>query len=548
MQNELLEAITVCYKTDFPSRTFSALYKHLIHYVNDQTLFLPKDAKLSQRLWHIKTNTYKKVKCENCENDVVWSTPEYRRFCSKQCCNKNATTEVLSLEETKVLLATVDNEQLRTIGRTNPLLKNSIKTYAPNIKNLAQAKIVILNNGVIPICPTCKIKELAWEPSESRYRFYCSKKCGAMSETTKTRRADACMLNFGVPHQNKQEMSILAISRISNPIWLNYQHTILKKAPYEIAKQLSMEISGIYKTLDKYNIPIQSYHNKSAPESTIRYLLDKHNVDYVCNSRQIITPLELDIFIPSHNIAIEICGVYWHSDKHPRFKDRTRHLSKLQKCNDLGIRLLTIFDDEILLKLPIVEKMILRTINKSTEQKIHARKCIVKNIEQNEANTFLNDNHILGATNAGIRVGLIFDNKLVGLICFLKEDDQTFKLTRYATSCCVRGGFSKLLKYCKQNLLSNMNIITFADRRISEGDLYIKHDFKQVSVSSPNYSRTSYEGKFCIRKHRSHFTKAKLKLKLLDDYNDNLTEDQMCEARGWFKVWDCGLIKYQYNG
>ena len=35
---------------------------------------------------------------------------------------------------------------------------------------------------------------------------------------------------------------------------------------------------------------------------------------------------ELDIFIPEHNLAIEINGIYRHSDK---FKDEKYHINKL---------------------------------------------------------------------------------------------------------------------------------------------------------------------------------------------------------------------------
>jgi hypothetical protein len=64
------------------------------------------------------------------------------------------------------------------------------------------------------------------------------------------------------------------------------------------------------------------------------------------NTRNVIPPYELDIFIPEKNLAIEYCGLYWHSDIKGKSKDY--HLNKYTMCMDKGVRLLTVFEDEYL--------------------------------------------------------------------------------------------------------------------------------------------------------------------------------------------------------
>ena len=59
------------------------------------------------------------------------------------------------------------------------------------------------------------------------------------------------------------------------------------------------------------------------------------------NSRDIISPLELDLYYPEKKIAIEFNGDYWHSDK---FKDSHYHYNKFKACYDLGITLVSIFE------------------------------------------------------------------------------------------------------------------------------------------------------------------------------------------------------------
>ena len=68
------------------------------------------------------------------------------------------------------------------------------------------------------------------------------------------------------------------------------------------------------------------------------------NIKMIRNDRtQIKNPLtnctlELDIWIPSLNKAIEFNGDYWHSDKYTKTKDKI----KVKQCEEKNINLLVI--------------------------------------------------------------------------------------------------------------------------------------------------------------------------------------------------------------
>jgi len=62
------------------------------------------------------------------------------------------------------------------------------------------------------------------------------------------------------------------------------------------------------------------------------------------NVKKPIYPYELDIFIPEKNVAIEYCGLYWHSEQ--KGKDKNYHKNKFNLCREKNIKLLTIFEDE----------------------------------------------------------------------------------------------------------------------------------------------------------------------------------------------------------
>ena len=58
------------------------------------------------------------------------------------------------------------------------------------------------------------------------------------------------------------------------------------------------------------------------------------------NDRTVLAPLELDIYIPDRNFAIEFNGTYWHSSA---LKDKWYHQKKVELCYRSDIRLLHIF-------------------------------------------------------------------------------------------------------------------------------------------------------------------------------------------------------------
>lgn len=53
------------------------------------------------------------------------------------------------------------------------------------------------------------------------------------------------------------------------------------------------------------------------------------------------TPLEIDIFIPSHNLGIEFNGIYWHDKLNPIMEER-----KTKLCEEKGVKLIHIWEDD----------------------------------------------------------------------------------------------------------------------------------------------------------------------------------------------------------
>jgi hypothetical protein len=286
----------------------------------------------------------------------------------------------------------------------------------------------------------------------------------------------------------------------------------------------------------------------SKQEKEILEYIKSLNIDVIENCRDLIKNpetnyhCELDIVIPEKKIAIEYCGVHWHSEI---YKDKKYHLNKLEQCNKEGYRLITIFEDEWLYKNDIVKNR-LKYILGLEENKIYARKCKIKEIDTKEATEFINKHHIQGYSNCKVKLGAFYNNKLVSVMTFSnasrrgnKKEIGNYELNRFCTSYNVVGIASKLLKYFQRTYEYN-KIITFADRRWSDGNLYEKIGFKKLYNVDLNYFYTNGNN----RVHRFNFRKGVLKDKL-KNFNPMLSEHQNMINNNWFRIYDCGNIKYE---
>lgn len=61
------------------------------------------------------------------------------------------------------------------------------------------------------------------------------------------------------------------------------------------------------------------------------------------NDRKIIAPLELDVYIPDKGVAFEFNGIFWHSSNRV---GEDHHLRKTVACEEAGIRLFHVWEDD----------------------------------------------------------------------------------------------------------------------------------------------------------------------------------------------------------
>ena len=279
------------------------------------------------------------------------------------------------------------------------------------------------------------------------------------------------------------------------------------------------------------------------------FITNNYSGEVLLDCKNIINPYEIDIYLPELKIGFEFNGVWWHSEK---FKNENYHLKKYELSNLNNVSLITIWEDDWVKNREICESFVLNKLRK-TSNRIYARKCEIKEISYNDSKEFLDSNHLQGDCKSSIRIGLFNNNELISLMTFSKlrlplqrheknrNKDKHYELTRFCNkiNTSVVGGASKLMKYfiTKYNPIQ---VETYSDNLISNGDLYETLGFEYSHTSKPGYWYV-IDG---IREHRFNWRKQKL-IKM--GYDINKTEEEIMSELGHYRIYNAGNKKWIYK-
>ena len=123
-----------------------------------------------------------------------------------------------------------------------------------------------------------------------------------------------------------------------------------------------------------------------------------------------------------------------------------------------------------------------------------------------------------------------------------KSEENEYELLRFCNKIgySVIGGASRLFKYFKTTN-TPLTVISYADRRWSMGNMYNKLGFTFVHNSEPSYFYL-VNGE---RKNRFSYRKDILISKYGCRRND--TEHNFCNNNGWYRIYDCGTMLFEWK-
>ena len=504
----------------------------------------------------ITSHLYVNVSCDSCRNE---SKTQYRRCFDGYICNKcsvkKSNFKKLGVEnpfQSERIKGKIKKTLMYKYGVDHPMKSDVIKSKSikTNLKNLGFENPFQCED----------IKEKIKKTSLKNYGF----EHPMQSELVKDRLKKSNLEKYGFEHpmqfdeikkkslENRKEYIIDNIFKSHKDlIEVDFEKKIYtlkcdnnESHNYQISQSLLNNRKSTNTMLCTKCNKIND--NSSGVENKVCQFLDSLSIRYEKNVKNLIKG-ELDIYIPEKNIAIEFNGLYWHSDK---FKDKNYHLDKTEQCSKIGIHLIHIWEDDWSFKNKIV-KSILKSSLSITDKIIYSRKCIVKEINNNElVRNFLNNNHLQGYIGSKVKIGLFYNEELVSIMVFGKcrvslgnydPDNESYELLRYCNKLdnIVIGGADKIFKYFIRNFKFNY-IISYSDKSYFKGYIYTKLGFDKVEDTRPNYY-------YVVGKKRYHRYSFRKDVLVKKGFDDRLSEKEITESLGINRIYNSGNMKFIYR-
>jgi hypothetical protein len=554
-----------------------------LNYILDRTNYLKDDCKYTERIFHILNNIHNRPVChcgkdlkfislnsgysKSCNNgkciriDKSWKTSstrkkeynrnlldEFKKFIHKKLDNFTSFEDTVSFIN-NLLVSTdygrqhnfVDSRKLRQNFEIFVSILNHTKYIKPydlgNIQKIEDfcfsERMFIIKNDLkdVPLCPSCKTNNRKYISFIKGYGRACSNRC-YKNDTLNKIEEGINEQGFHLQNTFSDRLQDSSLELLCEKCGTTHERILTN------ARWKNIYCQGCYgnKQISKEEDELFSYILSLDSTAIQSFRINAGNFKK-----------EFDIVLPSINLAIEYDGVYWHSAKckDQLIEFRNKHLEKTELANSMNIQLFHIFSSEWKnkYKQEIWKSMIDNKLNKN--KRIFARKCEVRIVSSEISEFFLEENHLQGKDKASIRYGLFHDNELCALMTFNKakyNKNYEWELSRFCNKkfLNVTGGANKLLHhFIKYH--NSKSIITYANRRYSNGRLYEMLGFKKIEMTKPNYFYFKTENKLFSRNYfQKHLLEKRLKI-----FDKNLSEFDNMFNNDYRVIFDCGNISYK---
>lgn len=411
-------------------------------------------------------------------------------------------------------------------------------------KNIEE-KTFLFNHKMtkIPTCKTCWKELKFWL---KKYFTYCSNNCFINNEEENLKRH--LKINKKA-YKNLTELIkelIVSMPTLEDYIenWKKYwkHNLICKKCNTSFKDYLN------YNWLPKCPQCNPRIRNKKEKELA-KFIRDKNEwIELIQNTRQIIKPLELDIYVPEKKFAIEYNWLLFHSYwitywnktnnylekalNNYKLEKRDDHLNKTEMCEKKWIELLHIFGNEWSKKQHIrIWENIINMKLWNYEKSFNMEQILVEKIDIWVANNFLKLNSI----EWEIKKWIAFwtrskeSKEMLQVIIINKLEEEIYEISRIGTKIWVKieKEYYFAIEHIKNLELKKWNKLIYKfDRKYWKGKEFIESWMKQEKKLPPEW--------FFFNSKRSWKTKEQLKWK----------ETIKLFEEGYRRVWNSGYKNY----
>lgn len=377
-----------------------------------------------------------------------------------------------------------------------------------------------------------------------------SKSCGClktplMQDTLMKRYGDITANRVAKPREKWQIDTLNDKEKLINFIVTKYKSN--KPTIKDLIEDLDVNESSMGRKIKEYDIyeyiSFDTY-SSSYEKEIVDFIKSICSYDVITNSRQVIKPHEIDIYIPEKQIALEFNGSYWHSDI---FKDKKYHQIKSMQCLKKNIRLIHIFEYEWR-NAESKEKIKQLIYDALTQKKIiYARETEVRTVDAEDAKEFLNKYHLQGYTQSSINLGLYYKDELIAIMTFgvpRFDNNADYEIIRlaYKSGYSITGGTNKMFKYFMNNYCKDGDtVISYCDLSKFTGNTYLKLGMELDGITEPNYKWFNPSNLDLLSRYQT------MKSKLIDSGlgRAEQTEDDIMYNLNYFKIYNSGNLKFR---
>jgi len=461
----------------------------------------------------------------------------YRKYCSTRCLNLDPETRA-KIEKTSIerygVKCNLNLEETKKKANINSQSKES-KTK--------RAKTNVEKYGTENVYASEQVKEKIRQTNLERYGVDYSWQSDDVKEKSKV----TSLAKYGTEHPQqsdvvKQHTRQLKQSRLQEFMIQNdciSRNEVIQKYGFGwtfIVDKINVHPiycgnNAFIKNSELINIQkyseINHYQSSLFETEVIDYIKSIYSGKVIANTRDILKPYELDVYIPDKHIAIECNGTFWHDAEH---KNKTYHIDKSKSCRDKGIRLIHIYEWEWS-NYPNKIKQLLN-ISLGSVSKIYARQCEVRLISNQEAKPFNEATHLQGHRNAQVTYGLFYEDELVQLMSFSKtrynrniKNDSEWEIIRGCpgSNNIVIGGVSRLFKHFVADYTPS-KVFSYCDFNKFDGKSYLALGMTFIGYTGPN-KWWIIDRNTVIERNPKHYQKLK-------DNN---------------KIWGSGSLKFEWR-
>lgn len=362
-------------------------------------------------------------KCKVCGKSTMFMGIKigYKSYCSVKCAQNDPEVRKQVTETTKSnLKAKYGVENVQQISEVREKTKQTCKKRYGTEYSIAsekvRQKIVDRNIEKYGVAYPMQSEELKKHYTQAIIDKYGVDNI-AKSELIQAKSRHTRKRNIETRYDTTGYVSVGSVANKYGQGWYHFRDQLnISIVKFGMYSYISIEDEE--KAKQYFNTHFEG-HKSYLEYDVLNFIKSIYDGNIISPTKKIIAPLELDIYIPEKKLAIEVNGLFYHSSI-GGCKDKLYHFTKSKMCENLGIRLIHIYESEWYNDRDKIESLLRIALGK-VDTKIYARQCEIRQITNAEAKPFNEKGHLQNHKQAEVTYGLFYKNELVQLMSFSRN-------------------------------------------------------------------------------------------------------------------------------